>query len=182
LRAPIGSREVVALRALGTVSDELGWFFSVDDGRRVRPQLNKASESQLAALLRVPKEVLASQSGQERVHRRIRRWLVAIREHDIAVLQAAYGPRAWPRALCRELGVFTGIVVRLASAVEWPSETWEQDKLEIRVATRLDAAFAKGGPEVFAVFRTAAAHLLNHALGAYVAVRGQTTAIGGVRL
>jgi hypothetical protein len=65
--------------------------------------------------------------------------------------------------------------------MEWPSETWEQDLLEMRVATRLDVALATGGREVFAVFRTAAAGLLNQALAAYLAVRGWTPVVGGGR-
>jgi hypothetical protein len=97
------------------------------------------------------------------------------------VLQAAYGPRAWPPALRGELGRFTGIVVRLASAMEWPGETWEQDLLEMRVAARLDVALATGGREVFAVFRTAAAGLLNQALAVYIAARGRTPTVGGGR-
>jgi len=177
LRGPGGSREHVALRPLGVVEEELGWFFSVDDGRRVRPYFDRPSARHLAGLLGVPVHAVS----QERVHRRIRRWLVGIDEHHAGVLQAAYGPRAWPPALRGDLGSFTGIVVRLASAMEWPGETWEQDLLEMRVATRLDIALATGGPGVFAVFRTAAAGLLNHALAAYLAVRGWTPAVGGGR-
>lgn len=165
------------LRPLGTISEELGWFFSVDDGRRERPYFDRASARHLAGLLGVPVYAVS----QERFHRRIRRWLVGIDDHDAGVLQAAFAPRAWPPALRRELGRLTGIVVRLASAMEWPIETWEQDLLEIRVAARLDVALATGGREVFAVFRTAATRLLSQALAAYIAARGRTPAIGGVR-
>jgi len=166
----------VVLRPPRIVTEELEWFFSVDDGRRVKPYFDKASARHLGVVLGVPVHAVS----QERVHRRIRRWLLAISEHDVAVLQAAYGPRAWPPALHRELGKLTGVVVRLASAMEWPGETWEQDLLEMRVATRLDVALATGGREVFAVFRTAAAGLLNQALAAYLGVRGRKPAIGRV--
>lgn len=167
----------VVLRPLGTIAAELGWFFAVDDGRRTRPYFDQASARQLAAWLRVPEH----DARQEPMHRRIRRWVVAVDDPDAGVLQAAYAPRAWPAALRDELGKYTGIVVRLASAMEWPGETWAQDLLEIRVACRLDAALVAGGPEVFAVFRTAAVGLLSHALAAYVAVRGSSPAFGGVR-
>ena len=177
MRGPTGSQGHVALRPLGIISEELGWFFSVDDGRRVKPYFDRASARHLGVLLGVPEYDVC----QEPVHRRIRRWLLGISDHDAGVLQAAYGPRAWPPGLHRELGRFTGIVVRLASAMEWPGETWEQDLLEIRVATRLDVALEMRGAEVFAVFRTAAAGLLNQALAAYFAGRGRTPAVGGVR-
>jgi hypothetical protein len=175
LRGATGSREDGALPSIGIVGEELGWFFSVDDGRRVRPYFDRASARHLAGVLRVPEQDVC----QERVHRRIRRWLLAIREHDVAVLQAAYGPRAWPPELRRELGRFTGIVVRLASAMEWPRETWEQDLLEIRVATRLEAVLAARGREGLAVFRNAAMRLLSHARATYIAARLQTPAVGG---
>lgn len=177
MRGPGGSREHVLLRPLGVLEEELGWFFSVDDGRRERPYFDRASARHLAGLLGVPVYAVS----QERFHRRIRRWLVGIDDHDAGVLQAAYGPRAWPPGLRGELGRFTGIVVRLASAMEWPGETWEQDLLEIRVATRLDVARATGGRGVFAVFRSAAAGLLNQAIEAYLAVRGWTPTVGGGR-
>jgi hypothetical protein len=163
------------LPPLGIVGEELGWFFSVDDGRRVKPHFDKASRQHLAALRGVPVHAVC----QERIHRRIRRWVVRVDDHDAGVLQAAYASRAWPPGLRRELGKLTGIVVRLASAMEWPEETWEQDLLEIRVATRLDVALATGGRDVFAVFRTAATRLLSRALAAYIAARGWTPTVGG---
>jgi hypothetical protein len=63
--------------------------------------------------------------------------------------------------------------------MEWPGETWEQDLLQMRVATRLDVARTTGGRGVFAVFRSAAAGLVNQALAAYLAVRGWTPVVGG---
>jgi hypothetical protein len=56
LRGAGGSREHVALRPLGVVGEELGWFFSVDDGRRVRPHFDAASKKHLAGLLGVPEQ------------------------------------------------------------------------------------------------------------------------------
>ncbi len=61
----------------------------------------------------------------------IRKRLGRMGDPDAGVLGAAYAPRPWPRALRRELGRLTGIVVRLASvdSGEWPEERNAQDVL-----------------------------------------------------
>jgi hypothetical protein len=168
---------IYPLPPLGSAQDELGWFFSVDDGRRVKPHFDRTSGRHLAGLLGVPEHEVC----QEAVHRRIRRWVVAVGDHDAAVLQALCGPRAWPRALRDALGGLTGVVVRLACAVEWPDETWEQDLLEMRVATRLDAVLAARGRAGLAAFRTAAGGLVHEALAAYFVVRGRAPGVAGGR-
>jgi hypothetical protein len=143
----------------------LGWFFSVDDGRCTRPYFDELSARELHALA-------GPHACEEQVHRRVRRRLLRISNHDAGVLQAALAPRAWPKRLRKELGRLTGIVVRLASARDWPEETSEQDLLEVRVATQLDVVLAHGGGASLDPCVTSAAGLLRRALGAYRAAAG----------
>ncbi|HEY1696284.1 MAG TPA: hypothetical protein VGG39_29165 [Polyangiaceae bacterium] len=144
----------------------LGWFFSVDDGRCIKPYFDKLSARQLRAL-RGP------DACEEQVHREIRRRLYGISNHDAGVLQAAFAPRAWPKGLRRELGRLTGTIVRLASAGDWPEETWEQDLLEMRVAVQLDVVLAEAGGAFLAAYRASARALLRQALVAYGVVPGE---------
>jgi hypothetical protein len=144
----------------------LGWFFSVDDGRCIKPYFDKLSERQLRAL-RGP------DACEEQVHRAIRRRLYSVSNHHAGVLQAAFGPRVWPKGLRRELGRLTGIVVRLACGGHWPEETWDQYLLEMRVATHLDAVLAHTGGAFLAAYRASARALLRQALLAYGVVPGE---------
>ena len=59
-----------------------------------------------------------------RQRRRIRDWLKLISDSDAGVLQCAYEYRRWPEALVRRCGRLSGVVVRLACAMDrWPADS-----------------------------------------------------------
>jgi hypothetical protein len=80
-------------------------------------------------------------------HRQIRSWLLAIPDADAGVLRAAYEERPWPLRLSDELGRLTGIVVRLACALDaWPDDRASQELLETVRAGWLEGQLAAVGP------------------------------------
>ena len=138
------------LPPVGVADEELRRFFAIFDGRRWS-------------------SVLEDREDYRVVIARLRR----LDEHHAGVLRAAYTPRSWPEGLREELGRLTGVVVRLASAeMGWPSEQWDQEMLEVRVATQLEVARAASGRVVFAPYRTHARALLRRALAAYAPMGG----------
>jgi hypothetical protein len=77
-------------------------------------------------------------------YRQIRGWLLAIPDRDAGVLQAAYESRPWPPRLYDDLGRLTGVVVRLACALDaWPEDRRMQQALEQARAELLAHDFAR---------------------------------------
>lgn len=107
-------------------------------------------------------------------YKTIRRWLQAMDDYEAGVLVCAYASGPRPRRLQDRLGRLTTIVVRLVSAEEgWPRDPSERDKLEARVAARLEEEHARGvGRSVTRHVRTAS-DLLCAAVQAYGRERGR---------
>jgi hypothetical protein len=104
------------LRPKVTLDDELEWFFN-------RAECDMGDQSNYLAMLgrHGPGSAIPSpEDAAEAAHRarRIRGWLTAMEPADAGVLQCAYELRAWPVVLWDELGRLTGVVVRLACALD----------------------------------------------------------------
>jgi hypothetical protein len=98
------------------VEQELDWFFN-------RAACDMGEQSNYLAMLgplgpgsRIP----SPEDAAEAAHRArwVGRWLLAIGTSDTGVLRCAYELRAWPVALWDRLGRLTGVVVRLACALD----------------------------------------------------------------
>ena len=106
---------VYQLHALPSVDEDLDWFFNRSEG-----DMGVSSNYELAlgvastSYRRTPED--AAEAAHR--HRRIRTWLKAIADSDAGVLQAAYELREWPVPLFDELGRLTGVVVKLACALD----------------------------------------------------------------
>ena len=103
------------LRALPSVDEELDWFFNrAECDMGLSSNYQQALRARSAAPLRTPEDAAEAAHRQ----RRIRGWLEVMDDADAGVLQAAYELRPWPVALFDELGRLTGIVVKLACALD----------------------------------------------------------------
>ena len=137
------ARGVHLLRPTATVDAELDWFFNraeCDMGNRSNYE---AVLGKYAATPRLPTPEDAAEASH--AHRTIRGWLKAIADSDAGVLQAAYVMRPWPEKLYDELGRITGVVVRLACALDrWPEDRAGQERVEMARARWLESRCANG--------------------------------------
>ena len=117
---------VHALRAVPVVDTELEWFFN-------RVECDMGIRSNFQRSVGRPGDEPSPESAAEAAHsyRLIRRWLLSIPDAHAGVLQAAYVIRPWPPRLYDDLGRLTGIVVRLACALDpWPADTRSREVIE----------------------------------------------------
>jgi len=113
------ARAVTSLRDLRpnvARDDELDWFFN-------RAECDMGNQSNYLSMLgpHGPGSAIPSpEDAAEAAHRarRIRGWQRAMDSADAGVLQCAYELRDWPVALWDALGRLTGVVVRLACALD----------------------------------------------------------------
>lgn len=105
------------LRPLPSVDDDLMWFFNSSESAMGAISNFEATLGRSSAAIPHSPEDAAEASHRQR---RIRRWLKVIPDSDAGVLQAAYELRDWPVALFDQLGRLTGIVVRMACALDMP--------------------------------------------------------------
>ena len=107
-------------------------------------------------------------------YRLIRGWLRAMPGSEAGVLQAAFEPRPWPRRLWDELGALTGVVVRLACALNpWPEDRRSQELVEMVRAGWLESEHEKHGAEgAWTTLRREGEVRLARATRAYGSVRG----------
>jgi hypothetical protein len=139
----------------------------------VRSNFHAVLSGQLA-----PSEGVTPEDAAEASHaqRRIRGWLLAIPNADAGVLQAAYEQRDWPGSLVDELGRITGVVVRIACALDpWPAEQAAQRMVETARAHWLDSHCSKGrgrGFETLLRLRREGEVRFAKAHHAYAVVRG----------
>jgi hypothetical protein len=123
------------LRPKVSLDDELEWFFN-------RAECDMGDQSNYLAMLgrHGPGSAIPSpEDAAEAAHRarRIRGWLTAMESADAGVLQCAYELRAWPVVLWDELGRLTGVVVRLACALD----ALPQDRQAQRIIESVRAAW-----------------------------------------
>src|ERR1700677_1411977 len=129
LEYTLSSHRLPALAVPRTIEEELEWIF--DRGAEGQP----------------PKKAHPSDAWEAIALRTIGGWLAAIDAYDATMLEAAFGPVEWPRALRRRLGCLTGVVVRLASVdAGWPPGKDDQRRLVERVARELDEERSAQGP------------------------------------
>ena len=162
------------LRPTPIVDTELDWFFNrAECDMGVRSNFHAVLSGQLA-----PSEGVTPEDAAEASHaqRRIRGWLLAIPNADAGVLQAAYEQRDWPGSLVDELGRITGVVVRIACALDpWPAEQAAQRMVEPARAHWLDSHCSKGrgrGFETLLRLRREGEVRFAKAHHAYAVVRG----------
>ena len=156
------------------VDTELDWFFNrAECDMGIRSNFHAALSQQLA-----PSEPVTPEDAAEASHayRTIRGWLLAIPDADAGVLQAAYEQRAWPGSLVDELGRITGVVVRLACALDaWPADRSAQRLVETARAHWLESHCSKGrgrGFETLVNLRREGEVRFAKAHHAYAVVRG----------
>ena len=129
---------VFALRARPVVDIELEWFFNradCDMGLRSTYVLTLSRHRTYDLELSAEDAAEAAHA-----HRQIRGWLLAVGDSAAGVLQCAYETRGWPAPLFDELGRLTGVVVRLACALDpWPPQRDQQQAIEHARAEWLSA-------------------------------------------
>jgi hypothetical protein len=159
------------LRPTLIVDTELDWFFNrAECDMGIRSNFLAALGRHLASEPVTPEDAAEASHAQ----RRIRRWLRAIPDSDAGVLQAAYEQQAWPASLCDELGRITGVVVRLACALDpWPADRSALRMLETARAHWLDSDLSteQGAATLLHLRREAEARFAK-AHRAYAVVRG----------
>jgi hypothetical protein len=162
------------LRPTPLVDTELDWFFNrVECDMGVRSNFHAALSRHFASERVTPEDAAEASHA----HRTIRRWLLAIPDAEAGVLQAAYEQRAWPASLVDELGRITGVVVRLACALDpWPADQASQRLLETARAHWLESHCSKGrgrGFETLLSLRREGEVRFARAHHAYAVVRGK---------
>ncbi|MGO8998003.1 MAG: hypothetical protein ACLQVI_32175 [Polyangiaceae bacterium] len=126
------------LRPSVGLDEELDWFFN-------RAECDMGNQSNFLAMLgrHGPGSAIPSpEDAVDAAHRArlIHRSLTAMDSADAGVLQCAYALRAWPVVLWDQLGRLTGVVVRLACALDrLPAERRELQLLEMARADWLAA-------------------------------------------
>jgi len=162
------------LRPTPIVDTELDWFFNrAECDMGVRSNFHAALSRHIA---RTDRERATPEDAAEasHAHRTIRGWLHAIPDADAGVLQAAYEQCAWPGSLVDELGRITGVVVRLACALDpWPADRSALRMLETARAHWLDSDLSteQGAATLLHLRREAEARFAK-AHRAYAVVRG----------
>jgi hypothetical protein len=173
--------QVHRLRVRSVSDTELDWFFNL-------AEIETGAPSNFGRLLssvaddghrRTPDD----QAEALRSYRRILGWLRAMPDSDAGVLQAAYEPHDWPRAVRARFGRLTGIAVRLTCSLDtWPEDKRDQEVMEMARARELDTKCAaeKGSAKFLATLQEQAEARLSTALRAYLAVRdGGPCIVGG---
>ena len=150
------------------VEDELEWFFN-------QAESDMGAQSNFRASLGIdgwPPVDPEDAAEACRRFRRIRSWLKAIPDSDAGVLQTAYELHPWPVALYDKLGRLTGVVVRLACALDrWPEDRSAQRLLETVRAGWLLAQSLTPANATLARLRHEATVRLSRATTAYARVR-----------
>jgi hypothetical protein len=163
------------LRPTPLVDTELDWFFNRAECDMGVPSNFHAVLDQYVARSerRTPEEAAEASHA----HRTIRRWLLAISDANAGVLQSAYEQRDWPASLVDELGRITGVVVRLACALDrWPADQAAQRLIETARARWLESYCSKGrgrGFETLLRLRRDGEVRFAKAHHAYAVVRGK---------
>jgi hypothetical protein len=175
------ARPVTSIRQLRpkvSLDDELDWFFN-------RAECDMGNQSNYLAMLGRygPGSAMPSpEDAAEAAHRarRIRGWLRAMASSDAGVLQCAYELRDWPVVLWDALGRLTGVVVRLACALDvLPEDRRALQLLEMARADWLVAQSAHAAVDTTVIrLRRAAQARFAQAHHAYTVVRGDTPRLG----
>jgi hypothetical protein len=115
------------------------------------------------------------QADAARAHRHIRRRLYAMPNNEAGVLQVAYEPRHWPRAVRARFGDLGGIAVRMMSALDdWPEDRSLQALMDEARARDLNVRCGRPAKEgtFLERLKLQAQARLDTALVAYLEVRG----------
>jgi hypothetical protein len=163
---------VYQLRPLPSVDEELDWFFNrAECDMGVPSNFDRALGPRSTSIPRTPED--AAEAAHR--YRRIRTWLKAMADTDAGVLQAAYELRDWPVSLFDELGRLTGIVVRMACALD--GMYGDRDAQRLIEMARARWLVSSGTPLAenvsLARLRREAEIRFVRALRAYGSVRGQ---------
>jgi len=164
---------VADLRPLPAIDAELDWFFN-----QAECDMGASSNFDLVrgAMSTAPRITPEDAVEAAHLYRRVLTWLRTIADSDAGVLQAAYELRDWPVALFDELGRLTGIVVKLACALDGVYANRDvQQRIE---AARAEWLVSSGAPlrrsASLAPLRRAAEVRFCRAHRAYEAVRTHT--------
>jgi hypothetical protein len=151
----------------GPADIELEWFFTMAES-------DMGSRSNFGASVGdPPQDSPESCAEAARAARIIEGRLQRIGELHAGVLTAAYRARPWPLRLREALRRVTGVVVRIGSAEQGlPDDLGERDALDLRTATWLADALARGDRQGFSGLELRARVLLRAAVVAYQQVRG----------
>ena len=117
---------VYQLRPLPSIDEELDWFHN-----RSESDMGVSSnfEHMLGAKSTAPRRTPEDAAEAAHRYRCIRRRLTSMADADAGVLQAAYELREWPITLFDEFGRLTGIVVKLACALDLAHADRRQQQL-----------------------------------------------------
>jgi hypothetical protein len=156
-----------ALTPTGPADTELEWFFTMAES-------DMGSRSNFGATVgRGPDDSPESRAEAARAHRIVLGRLQRIGDLHAGVLAAAFRARPWPRPLREALGRFTGVVARLAGAErDLPDDLLARDALDLRTASRLNEALARGDRAALEGLVLRARVLLRAAVIAYEQARG----------
>jgi hypothetical protein len=177
------ARPVTSIRQLRPkvrVDDELDWFFN-------RAECDMGNQSNYLAMLgrHGPGSAIPSpEDAAEAAHRfrRIRGWLRGMDSSDAGVLQCAYELRAWPAVLWDQLGRLTGVVVRLACALDpLPDDRRALEVFEMARADWLAQGLRTGDDATLIRLRREAQARFARAHDAYGVLRGDARGLGRPR-
>ena len=167
------------LSSRAVLEEELAWFFAEAEIASSLPSNFETLSSTALSGRTCLRRNLADVAATERMEAAcaagtLERRLRALRDDQAGVLFAAFEPRLWPEALERELGVLTGVVVRLAAAGRNRRATDRASpaQREAETAAALAEALDREGPSALRPFRAKAHDLYSRALRAYARARG----------
>jgi len=178
----MATAQVLTMRPLGRVLDarlrqdaltEVEWYFQLAEAEMSAPSNfgRMLASVSTEGYWRTPEDHAEAATA----YRRIRRWLYAMSNNEAGVLQAAYEPREWPRAVLVHFGDLTGIAVRLTCTIdEWPEDRRLQELMDHTRARELATRCADREGEVMFLERlhARAAARLDFAVASYLRVRG----------
>ena len=178
----MATAQVLTMRPLGRVIDarlredaltEVEWYFQLAEAEMSAPSNFGRMLASVSSdgYWRTPEDHAEAATA----HRRIRVWLCAMPNNEAGVLQAAYEPREWPRAVRVQFGDLAGIAVRLTCALDdWPEDRRLQELMDETRARELATRCVDR--EVEAVFlkrlQARATARLDFAVASYLRVRG----------
>jgi hypothetical protein len=169
---------VIDLRLRRDARAELEWYFQLAETEMSAPSNFGRMLASVGprGYWRTPED----QAEAAIAHRRVLGWLRAMPNNEAGVLQAAYEPRDWPRAVRIRFGHLSGIAVRLTCSLDaWPEDRRLQEAMD--KARAQDLAAMCTHPQEQASFldrlRAQAEERFERAVAAYLRARGTGRAV-----
>ena len=136
MTAPVRRARVLDARLREDALTEIEWYFQLAETEMSAPSNFGRMLASVSpdGYWRTPEDQAEAASA----HRRVRGWLLAMPNNEAGVLQAAYDPRDWPRAVRVRFRDLAGIAVRLTCALDdWPEDRRLHELMDAERARQL---------------------------------------------